>query len=88
MVLRMSLSLVLALICSVYGKLVTIDNTKARLDRNGKIVNAHDGTVRWFEGSWWMHAAEYGECQDPPKHGCQQTPSKCGFGPMHNVSIW
>ena len=39
-----------------------------------------------------MHAAQYGECADPPKHGCETAGSNrtasCGFQPDHNVSIW
>eukprot|EP01043_Picozoa_sp_COSAG02_P112847 COSAG02_NODE_49066_length_329_cov_0.895652_1_plen_61_part_10 len=36
---------------------VTIDNTKPRLDVNGKHVNSHDGTIRFIDGDWWLHAA-------------------------------
>ena len=39
-----------------------------------------------------MHAAQYGECADPPHHGCEMTgptqSASCGFKPNHNVSIW
>ena len=77
--------------CSGFGaaRLVTINNTRPRLDSKGQIMNAHDGTVRWLEGAWWMHAAEYGECADPAKHGSDTGKSSgCGFGPLHNVSIY
>lgn len=71
---------------------VTISNLKPRLSTTGEIVNAHDGTVRWFDGKWYMHAAQYGECADPPHHGCEMTgPTRsqsCGFHPNHNVSTW
>ena len=74
------------------AKRVTISNTAPRLSVNGDIVNAHDGTIRWFDGAWWMHAAEYGECWDPPHQGCEMSgPTRnasCGFEPHHNVSIW
>eukprot|EP01050_Picozoa_sp_SAG11_P029044 SAG11_NODE_8015_length_1069_cov_1.567010_2_plen_263_part_00 len=69
--------------------LVTINNTRPRMDTRGRIMNAHDGTVRWLEGAWWMHAAEYGECADPPRHGGDSGKSGgCGFGPLHNISIY
>ena len=71
---------------------VTISNIEPRLSTDGEIVNAHDGTVRWLDGKWYMHAAQYGECADPPQHGCGTTGSNrtasCGFQPDHNVSIW
>jgi hypothetical protein len=71
---------------------VTISNLSPRLSTTGEIVNAHDGTVRFIDGAWWMHAAEYGECADPPMRGCDQSgPTRntsCGFKPDHNVSIW
>ena len=57
--------------------LVTIDNTVPRLDVDGAIVNSHDGTIRFLDGEWWLHAASYGTdpntgafCDDPPQHGC------------------
>ena len=40
--------------------LVTISNIEPRLSTDGEIVNAHDGTVRWVNGKWFMHAAQYG----------------------------
>ena len=41
-------------------KNVTISNVLPRLDTRGNIVNAHDGTIRFIEGFWWLHAASYG----------------------------
>ena len=75
---------------------ITIDNTRPRLSVDGDIVNAHDGTIRWLEGEWWIHAASYGTdpgtgelCQDPPLHGCDGGGSGgCGFHPNHNVTTW
>jgi hypothetical protein len=55
------------------------------------LLQAHDGTIRFAEGFWWLHAASYGAggCLDPPKMGCTSTdPAHCGFQPNHNVSIW
>jgi len=73
---------------------VTIDNMTPRLDVHGNIVNAHDGTIRWLEGEWWVHAAAYGAgpdgtlCDDPPKYGCSPSPNRCGFLGNHNVSVY
>ena len=67
---------------------VTIDNTKPRLDTNGNTINAHDGTIKFFDRYWYYHAAEYALCHEPAKHGCDQTADHCGFHPNHNVSIW
>ena len=68
---------------------VLIDNTQPKLDIHGKIVNAHDGTIRYMEGAWYYHGAEYGLCPEPPKLGCDGgTHHGCGFHGDHNVSIW
>ena len=49
----------LLLACSglARGKRVVIDNTQPRLGTDGAIINSHDGTIRWLEGRWWVHAA-------------------------------
>jgi hypothetical protein len=81
-----------AVISEPSHQLVTISNIEPRLSADGEIVNAHDGTVRWLDGKWYMHAAQYGLCADPPNHGCGLSgPTRalsCGFQPNHNVSIW
>jgi hyaluronoglucosaminidase len=68
--------------------IVNIDNTKPRLDINGNIINAHDGSYKKFGDYYYYHAAEYGLCREPPKYGCDLTPDRCGFHDDHNVSIW
>ena len=68
--------------------LVTIDNTRAKLDTYGNIVNAHDGTYRKFGEYYYYHGAQYGLCHEPAKYGCDQTADHCGFHNNHNVSIW
>ena len=87
----------LLLACSglARGKRVVIDNTQPRLGTDGAIINSHDGTIRWLEGRWWVHAASYGAdpggaglCDDPPHTGCEQTEDACGFHPNHNVSVF
>jgi hypothetical protein len=70
---------------------VTISNALPRLDVHGEIVNAHDGTIRFYEGFWWLHAASYGagDCADPPHQGCERYKGgDCGFQRNHNVSVW
>ena len=52
---------------------VTVSNLHPRLSTTGEIVNAHDGTIRLINGTWWMHAAQYSECADPPHRGCDLT---------------
>jgi hypothetical protein len=56
----------------VNGVLVTIDNRLPRLDVNGMIVDAHDGSIQQFEsdGLYYMHAMQYGLCEEPPNYGC------------------
>ena len=68
---------------------ITIDNTKPKLDVKGEIVNAHDGTYRRFGDFFYYHGAEYGLCKEPPKLGCDgATAHGCGFHTNHNVSVW
>lgn len=76
---------------------ITIDNTKPRLDVDGRHVNSHDGTIRFVDGEWWLHAASYGTdpgtgapCDDPPQTGCQHAGGfgGCGFHSNHNVSMY
>ena len=80
------------LLCVVDGRKVTVSNLHPRLSKTGEIVNAHDGTYRLYNGTWWMHAAQYGECADPPHTGCEMSgptrSTSCGFHPNHNISIW
>lgn len=68
--------------------LVTINNTQPKVDQNGEIVNAHDGTYRKFGEFYYYHGAQYGLCREPEKYGCDQTADHCGFHNNHNVSIW
>ena len=57
----------------------TISNLKPRLSTTGEIVNAHDGTVRWLDGAYWMHAAQ---CKLPLIHPrarwCDKVPLGAG----------
>ena len=95
---HISLTLLLGLLlglfwCSVarfsQGKLIEIDNRKPRLDVDGNIINAHDGTYRRHGGYWYYHALEYGLCKEPPGKGCDGASAHgCGFHRDHNVSIW
>jgi len=71
---------------------VTINNMAPRVDVNGNIIDAHDGTVQKFtignSSLYYMHAMQYGLCEEPANLGCDQTPDHCGFLPDHNISIW
>jgi hypothetical protein len=63
---------ILFLVPIVNAVLVTIDNRLPRLDVNGVIMDAHDGSVQQFEsnGLYYMHAMQYGLCEEPPNYGC------------------
>ena len=67
---------------------LTISNLEPKLDVHGSIVTAHDGTYRRFGGYWYYHGAQYAQCHEPAKLGCDQTPDHCGFHADHNVSVW
>jgi len=62
----------LLLVSIVNAVLVTIDNRLPRLDVNGVIMDAHDGSVQQFVsgGLYYMHAMQYGLCEEPPNYGC------------------
>lgn len=62
----------LLLVSVVSTVLVTIDNRLPRLDVNSMIMDAHDGTVQQFSagGLYYMHAMQYGLCEEPPNYGC------------------
>jgi hypothetical protein len=51
---------------------VTINNLKPRLDINGVIIDAHDGSIQQFRKNdlYYMHAMQYGLCEEPPNYGC------------------
>jgi hypothetical protein len=69
---------ILFLVPIVNAILVTIDNRLPRLDVNGAIVDAHDGTVQQFVpgGLYYMHAMQYGLCEEPPNYGCDGVSHK------------
>jgi len=91
---RWYLSAVLSPVCAAV--LVTINNTLPRLDDTGAIMDVHDGSVQKFPaaapgsgGLYWIHGAQYGLCQEPPRYGCDQVGNPpCGFSPLHNISVW
>lgn len=76
------------ILCYTDGSKVTFSNLNPKLDINGNIVNAHDGTYQRFGSYWYYHGVAYGLCKEPPRRGCDQTPDHCGFKNNHNVSIW
>lgn len=71
----------------VYNTRVTIDNLKPRLDIHGSIVDAHDGSVQQFEenGLYYMHAMQYGLCEEPPKYGCDGVSNTVSLCILLNV---
>lgn len=84
---RVVLACVLA---AAWGRQVTFNNNAPRLDVNGQIIDAHDGSIQQFTpgGSYYMHAMQYGLCKEPTRYGCDQTADHCGFHLDHNISVW
>jgi len=67
-----------ALLClACAAKLVTIHNDVPRVDQYGHIVNAHDGSVVNFNGTWFLYGTVYENCT---QRGAQCR-SPCGFNP-------
>jgi len=84
----LGLSLSLGTIFS-YAAQVSISNVQPRLDNTGTIMDAHDCTIRVLpNGSYVMHAIEYGLCEAPTGQGCDSTPDHCGFRDNHNITVW
>lgn len=69
---------------------VTINNLAPRLDSSGVIIDAHDGSIQQFGNKppFYMHAVQYGLCQEPANYGCDQTPDHCGFRLDHNITVY
>lgn len=72
---------------------VTINNLLPRLNASGVIMDAHDGSIQRFPasgdpGAYYMHSAAYGLCKEPAAHGCDQTPTHCGFRDDHNITVY
>lgn len=62
---RASFLLLLLFVQQCRGRLVRFDNTQPMRDRQGRIMDAHDGTVQRFHdrGPFFMHAVSYGLCE-------------------------
>ncbi len=57
--------LLLLLLGQAVARLVQYDNTQPMLDREGNIMDAHDGSVQRFHGRgpFYMHTVSYGLCK-------------------------
>jgi hypothetical protein len=69
------------------GKLVTFDNTKPRLDSEGAILRAHDGTTQRFggKGPYYYHAMGYPHCNETGAiNGC----GKCIYGHNNSLAVY
>ena len=72
-----------------------VDNTKSRVDTNGQIVNAHQGSITWSAADrryFWVGCA-WVSCKEGPS-GCNrtlirtnQTWGSCGFN-NNNMSVY
>lgn len=68
---------------------VTISNVVPRLDNTGQILDAHDGDVVLFNGTYYYFAAGYGLCTERPgQNGCQGGFVGCGFLTNHSVNLF
>lgn len=70
----------IALLClfpSALSLLATIRNDVPRVDQFGHIVNAHDGSVVFFDGIYYMYGTVYENCTQPGT----QCAAPCGYSP-------
>jgi hypothetical protein len=56
---------------------VVIRNDVPRVDVDGNILNAHDGSVKLFFGTWFMYGTVYEDCHQ----NSTQCESPCGYNP-------
>lgn len=86
----MKLPISLFLLSYAAGKVVNISNVIPRRDTDGAILDAHDSKLNFFEGTYYWHAASYGNCTEPKgSSGCAPvTVGSCGFQTNHNVSLY
>jgi hypothetical protein len=71
----------------VSALLVNFSNVAPRLDSQGHIMNAHDGTTRRYEpgGRFYYHAMSYPSCNETGKiDGC----TSCIYGTSNGVNVW
>lgn len=82
-----SVLFVLSLTC---GASTFIDNTVPRLDISGAIMDSHDFSLHKYPNlpGYYLVSIAYGDCHEPAKQGCDQTPDKCGFQPNHTINVW
>ena len=82
------LALLAALAARSSARLVTFSNVAPRLDSQGRIMNAHDGTTRRYApgGRFYYHAMSYpSTCNETGKiNGC----TDCIYGTANGVSVW
>lgn len=61
----------LLLLVVIECKVVVISNVKPRVDNQGNIMDAHDGSIQQFpsmnDGLFYYHAVQYGLCKEPGK---------------------
>lgn len=76
-----------SLLIAAVARTVTISNVQPRVDVNGKIIDAHDGSIQAFEDDptlYYVHAVQYGLCKSD---GCNFA-ANCGRHKDHNISMW
>lgn len=69
--------LALALLAQTSSLLVTIRNDVPRVDSTGQILNAHDGSVLFFNGTYFLYGTVYENCTQEGT----QCEAPCGYAP-------
>lgn len=75
----------------VYSISVSISNAVPRRDVTGKIMDAHDSKLLFYDGLYHWFAASYGDCLEPANtpDGCADVGiGNCGFQTDHNVTLF
>jgi len=68
---------------------VTIDNRRPRTLRgSGATLNGHDGSVRWWNGSYIYHALAYDNCTEQAEGCTSHCATCCGYTLHHRVSVF
>lgn len=80
---QLGAAVAVGLFVAVAGVLVTIDNTHPRLDTDGNIVDAHDGSLLLdpVSGRFWLYGTHYQRCPvvPPPPSPGDCVNKSCGW---------
>ena len=80
-----SAAVLLLLLCClpalISARRVKISNVVQRYDQHGDVINAHDGGISLFNGTYYMYGTVYAHCHQP----AAVCDGQCGY--YNNVRL-